>query len=99
MKEFERARLFNVVDGVRLIEGYGQDWTWNVVDYLIEEGVKLEVKGSWLREEAPQSHLSLSRNQGFVDNSIYKCSECGRTRALKTNFCPCCGAKMITEGS
>ena len=94
MIKTEKEKMFEIVDGTRLIEGYGQDWTWNVVDYLIENGVVLGKSGHWICETIPRSSLSESRNQGFVSNSIYRCSECGITRNLRSHYCPQCGSKM-----
>ena len=28
-------------------------------------------------------------------NKTYKCSRCGNTRYIRTDFCPDCGAKMV----
>lgn len=94
MNEMEKKRLLDIVDGSRVIEGYGYDWVQNVTDYLIEEGVILEKTGRWVETPITHSTLALNRNQGICANTIYVCSECGETRNLRCNYCPKCGAKM-----
>ena len=94
MNELEKKRLLDIVDGSRVIEGYGYDWVQNVANYLIEEGVVLEKTGHWIKKEVTHSTLALRRNQGICSDTILICSECGTTRNLPSNYCPNCGAKM-----
>lgn len=97
MNELERKQLFDIVDGSRVIKGYGYDWVQNVANYLIEEGVVLAKTGYWIKEPITHSTLALRRNHGICSNTIYVCSECVKTRNLSSNFCPECGAKMFKE--
>lgn len=94
MNELEKKRFFDIVDGARLIEGYGYDWVQNVANYLIEEGVVFAKTGHWIKEPIAHSTLALRRNQGICADTILVCSECGTTRNLPSNYCPNCGAKM-----
>ena len=38
------------------------------------------------------------KNTDTLASKAWTCSECGRRKAFKTNFCPACGADMRPEG-
>lgn len=54
------------------------------------------VRGWW--ERVDSSYYRWTPSGGtFVDRATYRCSRCGRGTAVKSNYCPNCGAKMDGE--
>lgn len=88
-----------------LAELYGRPvYTHEIVDLDIAEKSKADFvricheehperkKGKWI----PQN---LNKSDGMISTAVYyypKCSVCG-ANANYTNFCPNCGAEMLTE--
>ena len=89
LSELEKKKLLDIVDGTRVIEGYGYEWVENVANYLIENGVILERTGHWIKQHAHDTR-----------ETWICCSECGYPTTLmwgKEKYCSNCGAKMDEE--
>ena len=54
------------------------------------------VRGVW--EKAPSSYWRWTSSGAVaVTRTTYRCGLCGRGTAVKSNYCPNCGAKMEGE--
>lgn len=63
-----------------------------------EEVLSPEQIATWIKESTNHSSSWASelhrRSQGFSDSTVFVCSRCLRSRNLRSNYCPNCGAKM-----
>lgn len=64
-----------------------------VIDNMPTADVAPVVPGWW--ERVDSSYYRWTPSGGtLVDCATYRCSRCGRGTAVKSNYCPNCGAKM-----
>lgn len=68
----------------------------NLIENAPTADVAPVVRGWW--ERVDSSYYRWTPSGGtFVDRATYRCSRCGRGTAVKSNYCPNCGAKMDGE--
>lgn len=66
------------------------------IDWMPTAYVAPLVLGWW--ERVDSSYYRWTPSGGtLVDCATYRCSRCGRGTAVKSNYCPNCGAKMDGE--
>ena len=64
-----------------------------VIDNAPTADVAPVVLGWW--ERVDSSYYRWTPSGGtLVDRATYRCSRCGRGTAVKSNYCPNCGARM-----
>lgn len=64
-----------------------------------EEVLSPERIAVWVEETIGNDSSNWARNyhkssQGFSSSTVFKCSRCFKSRNLRSNYCPNCGAKM-----
>lgn len=72
-----------------------------LMDYEVVDMIEDCINNTPTIEAEPAKHghwiicNGLTSNNMYLDeNEYYKCSECGKTKGHKSNYCPNCGAKM-----
>lgn len=88
-------------DGVEQTErSYSTLMRYEIADY-IDDAPTLEMEpvrhGRWM--EIPNEYVSVAGEKGSYYGHVTSCSICHEVNpnAFKTNYCPCCGAKMDVE--
>lgn len=81
---------------------YNRDFVfqWLAEDFEIIDNGAFDavpvVRGWW--ERVDSTHYRWTPSGGtLVDRATYRCSRCGRGTAVKSNYCPNCGAKMDAD--
>ena len=75
--------------------GLLEDVLWEVNAQTTVDAVSV-VRGWW--ESVDSSYWRWTPSGGVsVSHITYRCGRCGRGTAVKTNYCPNCGAKMDVE--
>ena len=68
------------------------DTKWEIIEVVPPQELK-DTEAEWIKAEYK---LEIGKNK-FLSKSIPKCSSCGSTTAIISNFCPHCGKRMINS--